>query len=165
MASMVAFVDFWQPEALYVPPNGTTTGPAVPFPPLCIWAAVGVPPRPLTFLNDQQAVAFVAFRWTTAVPLAADGPFFGASAPPVSLADTTGLIDAWAARATSGTATSTSTTAIGTRTRICFSSRWVDRTLPIRSEPSLRIPELSAGADHSDGGVREAFREGTWARG
>src|SRR3954470_14159871 len=135
MASMVAFVDFWQPEALYVPPNGTTTGPAVPLPPLWMCAAVGVPPRPLTFLNDQQAVAFLAFRWMTAVPLPADGPFFGASAPPVSLADTTGLIDAWAAKAASGTATSTSVTAIATRARMCFSSQFgeLDATYSIRT--------------------------------
>src|SRR5262245_58511801 len=70
-----------QPLPLYAPPNGTTTGPATPGPPLWMCAAVSV----VTFeaLISQQTDLPLIF--TSAVPEPSGSPL-GVSALPVSMA-------------------------------------------------------------------------------
>src|SRR2546429_9877495 len=109
-----------QPFALYAPPNGTTTGPAMPGRPLWMWAAVGVP-IPRTPTNDQQTVPFAAFKCTTASPEPVGDPF-GVSAEPLSFAETTGVIEADAAAAN----TSAVTARVETRIRRCIAPPRVD---------------------------------------
>src|SRR4029453_4967444 len=100
--STVALGVLTQPDALYAVPNGTTTGPELPLRPLWMCAAVGFA-MPLTPLKSQQVLPFVASRWITASPLPFGSPFTGASFEPLSLAETTGLIDWPPASANAGT--------------------------------------------------------------
>ena len=52
MALAIAMLVVVQPFALYVAPNGTTTGPATPALPLWMWEAFGLPI--LAVLSSQQ---------------------------------------------------------------------------------------------------------------
>ena len=82
-------------------------------------AAVGLP-MPLTFLKSQQTRPFAALRWRRAIPEPAAGPFVGASALPVSFADTTGLIAVPPASARAGRPAA-AMTASGTNRRLFMS--------------------------------------------
>src|SRR3954468_4618343 len=102
IAATSDFAALTQPECFGVPPkNGITTGPALPFAPLWMWDAVGVP-IPLQ-LGLKQTLPVEEFSVTFAVPLPVGLPA-GVSCLPFMLTvmtlDAANAIDATARTAT-----------------------------------------------------------------
>src|SRR2546430_17463382 len=101
-----------QPFGLNAPPSGTTTGPALPGPPLWMCETSGFV-IPLIFVKAQQT--FVPVIVIEAWPLPAGAPF-GTSTPPVSFV-TKVFVDELRPSAAAGRTTSATTPATRTRRR------------------------------------------------